>query len=156
MDRSISLANTISVICPGSYLPSSRGLRSLAIVLVPLVFCIVGPVTRAQTPGSDPATEPQPEPRMHGAHRPRSVGDQLDRLTTQLHLTADQQARVKIILDRRRADILQLRKAEPLTATDRFTKLEAVKRDALEKISALLTDEQRKIFRPSRQHPDAG
>jgi hypothetical protein len=125
-------------------------LRLLAVALVPLVFCIAGPVTRAQTAGSSPPAEPQPESRpVHGAHQPRSVADQLDRLTTQLHLSVDQQARVKIILDRRRAEMLRLRSAQSLTAVDRFTKVEAVKRDALEQINALLTDEQSKIFRPS-------
>lgn len=134
------------------------GRRSLAIALVPLVFCIVGPVARAQTAGSSPPTEPQPQPRpaQHGVPRPRSVADQLDRLTTQLHLSADQQARVKIILDRRQAEMLRLRGTDSLTAMDRFTKLEAVKRDALEKISALLTDEQRKSFPLSPQRPNGG
>jgi hypothetical protein len=134
------------------------GRRSLAIALVPLVLCIVGPVARAQTAGSSPPTEPQPQPRpaQHGVPRPRSVADQLDRLTTQLHLSADQQARVKIILDRRQAEMLRLRGTDSLTAMDRFTKLEAVKRDALEKISALLSDEQRKSFPLSPQRPNGG
>lgn len=133
------------------------GRRSLAIALVPLVFCILGPVAWAQTAGSSPPTGPQPEPRpAHGVQRPRSVADQLDHLTTELHLNADQQARVKIILDRRQAGMLRLRGTDSLTATDRFTKLEAVKRDALEKISALLTDEQRKSFPLSPQRPNGG
>jgi hypothetical protein len=111
----------------------------------------------AQCAGSSPPTEPQPEPpSARGVHRPRSVTDQLDRLTIQLHLTADQRARVKIILDRRRAEILRLRSADSLTAMNRFTKLEAVKRDALEEINGLLTEQQRKIFRPSRQPPNGG
>ena len=132
-------------------------LRSLAIALVPLVFCILGPVARAQTAGSSPPTEPQPQPRpAHGVPQPRSVADQLDRLTAQLHLSADQQARVKIILDRRQAEMLRLRGADSLTATDRFTKLEAVKRDALEKINDLLTDEQRKSFPLSPRRPNGG
>jgi hypothetical protein len=131
------------------------GRRSLTIALVPLVFCILGPVARAQTAGSSPPTEPQPRP-AHGVPQPRSVADQLDRLTTQLHLSADQQARVKIILDRRQAEMLRLRGADSLTATDRFTKLEAIKRDALEKINDLLTDEQRKSFPLSPQRPNGG
>jgi hypothetical protein len=131
--------------------PSGVRLRSLAIALMPLVFCTLSPVARAQSSSSSPATEPQPEPRpANRVHRPRSVAEELDRLTTQLHLSADQQARVKIILDRRQAEMLRLRGADSLTATDRFTKLEAVKRDALEKISALLSDEQRKVFRPEQ------
>ena len=141
----------------GRFFTAVVRLRSLAIALVPLVFCLVGPVARAQTAGSSPPAEPQPEPRpTHGVQRPRSVADQLDRLTTQLHLSADQQARVKIILDRQQAEILRLRGADSLTATDRFTKLEAVKRDAREKISALLTDEQRKNFPLSPQRPNGG
>ena len=132
-------------------------LRSLAMVLVPLVFCIVGPVAGAQSAGNSPMTEAQQEPRpANRVPRPRSVAEQLDRLTTQLHLTANQQARVKIILDRRQAEMLRLRGADSLTATDRFTKLEEVKRDALEKISALLTDEQRKLFPLSPQRPNGG
>jgi hypothetical protein len=130
--------------------PSGVRLRSLAIALMPLVFSNLSPVARAQSGSSSPATEPQPEPRpANRVHRPLSVADELDRLTTHLHLNADQQARVKIILDRRQAEMLRLRGADSLTAADRFTKLDAVKRDALEKISALLTDEQRKIFQPS-------
>ncbi len=135
--------------------PAAASLRSLAIALMPLVLCIVGPVARAQTAGSSPPTEPQPWP-THGVPRPRSVAVQLDRLTTQLHLSADQQAQVKIILDRRQAEMLRLRGADSLTAMDRFTKLEAVKRDALEKISALLTDEQRKSFPLNPQRPNGG
>jgi hypothetical protein len=150
MDQSIGLANTISVV-------GGVGLRSLAVALMPLVFCTLSPVARAQSGFSSPATEPQPEPRpANRAQRPRSVADQLDRLTTQLQLTADQQARVKIILDRRQAEMLPVRRADSLTARDRFTKLEAIKRDALEKINALLTDEQRKIFQLSPQRPNGG
>jgi hypothetical protein len=125
-----------------------------AVALAPLVFCLAGAVTWAQSAGSSPPTEPQPEPpSARGAHRPRSVTDQLDGLTIQLHLTADQRARVKIILERRRAEILRLRSADSLTAVDRFNKLEAVKRDALEEINGLLTEQQRKIFRPEPSTP---
>jgi hypothetical protein len=123
-----------------------------AVALAPLVFCLAGAVTWAQSTGSSPANEPQP-PSARGVHQPRSVTDQLDLLTIQLHLTADQRARVKIILDRRRAEILRLRRADSLTAVDRFNKLEAVKRDALEEINGLLTEQQRKIFRPEPSTP---
>jgi protein CpxP len=127
----------------------------LAVALAPLIFGISGPSAQAQDAGDSPPAQSQPELRpAHRARRPQSVADQLDRLTTQLHLTPAQQGRVKIILDRRQAQILELRGAGGLTATDRVTKLQAAKRDALEKIDAVLTDEQRKIFRPSRQRPN--
>lgn len=153
-------ARNCAGVCEDSMIVSSRRcfwagarLRALAIALVPLVFC-GSSSTWAQTPSNNPAA-PQPRSSIPRAQRPLSVADQLDRLTSQLHLTEDQQARAKIILDRRQAEIEQIRKTQPLTAMDRFMKLDAVKRDALEKINDLLTDEQRKIFQQSRQPGEA-
>lgn len=121
-----------------------------AAALVPLIFCIASSVTRAQSAGDGAPNEPQSEERpARAVHRPRSIDEQVNRLATKLHLTAAQQSGIKVILDRRRADILKLQKAESLSAADRFTKLEAVKRNALDQINALLTDEQRKILKPS-------
>lgn len=126
----------------------------LAVALAPLVFCLPAHAAQAQDADSSPPAESQPELRKaHRPHRAPTVDDQLDRLTAQLHLTPDQRGRAKVILEHRRAQMLQLREVKSLTAMDRFTKLQAIKRDALEKINALLTDEQRKTFRLSPPPP---
>ena len=112
-----------------------------------LVGCIVGGATQALNAGNGPAS------LARQPHRMQSVDDQVRRLNARLHLTAEQQAGVRTILNRRRAEILQLRAAPPPSAMDRFTKQQAVTRAAVDQIGALLTDEQRKIFVAPRQRP---
>ncbi|MDE2251382.1 MAG: hypothetical protein KGL25_08250 [Gammaproteobacteria bacterium] len=112
-----------------------------------LIACIVGSAAQAQTAGSHPAN-PAPLP-----HRVQSVDDQLRRLDAQLHLSSEQQARVRAILDRRQAQLLQLRTAQPVVAVERFAQVQAIDRATVEQIGAVLTDEQRKVFVAQRQPP---
>lgn len=129
---------------------------SLAAVTL-LLFTVAGPAARAQqSPEVSPEASSEAETKAQGPHRARSVASQLDRLTTQLHLTPDQQTKIKNILDRRRAEMLQLRKVQTLSATDRFAKVEVIRKGTVDDINGVLTEAQRKIFRPVRQRNGGG
>ena len=68
---------------------------------------------------------------------------QLDRMTTALSLTADQQTSIKAILDQNMKDNMALRADTSLSDDDRMAKMQAMRKAQGEKIKAVLTDDQK-------------
>ena len=68
---------------------------------------------------------------------------QVDRMTTALTLTADQQTTIKAILDANMKDTMALRADTSLSDDDRMAKMQAMRKAQTDKIKAVLTDEQK-------------
>ena len=96
------------------------------------------------TTGTDAATGPQAH---HGG--PAMM---LQRLTTQLTLTTDQQAQVKPILDAEAAQFKANKEDTSLTQPDRMAKNKAARESANTQINALLTPDQQAKFATMQQH----
>ena len=79
--------------------------------------------------------------RMHGPMTPEG---QLARLTKQLKLTEDQQAKIKPIIQEQHKQMLALRQDTSLSREDRFAKFRQIREKSFEKMKADLTPEQQK------------
>jgi Spy/CpxP family protein refolding chaperone len=84
--------------------------------------------------------------RRHTRGQMPSVDDQVKRMTTQLNLTDDQQAKVKPILEDQRQQMQQLRKDSSLSQDEKFGKMREVHEKASSQIKALLNEDQQKKF----------
>ena len=77
--------------------------------------------------------------RMRG---PMTPEDQLARMTKQLQLTDEQQAKIKPILEEQHKQMMDLRQDTSMSREDRFAKFREVRQKSLEKMKAILTPEQ--------------
>jgi len=71
---------------------------------------------------------------------------QLQHLTSQLDLSADQKAQIKPILENRDAQMKQLWQDQSLSQQDRHSKMQAIHQDTNSKIEAVLNDTQKQKF----------
>jgi Spy/CpxP family protein refolding chaperone len=87
-----------------------------------------------------------PLPQYGGQHmRGRMTPeDQLARMTKQLQLTDEQQARIKPILEEQHKQMMDLRQDTSMSREDRIAKFREVRQQSLEKIKPILTPEQQK------------
>jgi hypothetical protein len=92
-----------------------------------------------------------PVPRQSVRHIP-TLEDQVKSLTQRLNLDANQQAMVKIILERRQTELLEVYKDGSLSAVDRFAALKAVHERSDDRISRILNADQLKKFDQMRNH----
>jgi len=77
--------------------------------------------------------------RMRG---PMTPEDQLARMTKQLQLTDDQQAKIKPILEEQHKEMMDLRQDTSMSRQDRFAKFRDIRQKSLDKIKPILTAEQ--------------
>ena len=80
-------------------------------------------------------------------HHGMNPDAQLQHLTKQLDLTADQQAQIKPILESRDQQMKQLWQDQSLAPPDRHTKMKAIQEDSKGKIEAVLNDTQKQKYR---------
>jgi periplasmic protein CpxP/Spy len=80
-----------------------------------------------------------------------SVDDQLKMMSERLSLTADQQAKIKPILEDRSQQIQALMKDDTLSQDDRRTKARGIQEASASKIRDVLTDDQKKKFDEMQQ-----
>jgi glucose/arabinose dehydrogenase len=103
----------------------------------------------AHAPGPDQQAAPDTQRRAR--HLP-TLDEQLKILTDRLNLDATQQGMVKIILERRQSELLDVYKNQSLSAVDRFNAMKAVHDRAYDRIGRLLNPEQSKKFELMRPH----
>jgi Spy/CpxP family protein refolding chaperone len=101
---------------------------------------------------------PPPSPPPGGGDQPQgqrrgmpSVDDQVKMLSDRLNLTADQQTKIKPILEDQRTQAQALRKDDSLSDDDRRTKMRALRESTNSKIRDVLTDDQKKQFDEMQQ-----
>lgn len=77
--------------------------------------------------------------RMRG---PMTPEDQLARMTKQLQLTDEQQAKIKPILEEQHKQMMGLRKDTSMSREDRFAKFRDIRQKSIDKIKPILSAEQ--------------
>lgn len=86
--------------------------------------------------------------RMRG---PMTPEDHLARMTQQLKLTDEQQAKIKPILEIQHNKMMDLRQDTSMSREDRFAKFREIRQDSLEKIKPILTPDQQKQWEKIQQ-----
>jgi periplasmic protein CpxP/Spy len=96
----------------------------------------------------DTATPQSQQGPGQWGHGPRSMNPeaQLQHLTKQLDLTADQQAQIKPILEGRDQQMKQLWQDQALAPQDRHAKMRSIQDDSKGKIEAVLNDTQKQKY----------
>jgi Spy/CpxP family protein refolding chaperone len=83
---------------------------------------------------------------MGGGRRMPSVDDQIKHLTKQLNLSADQQTKLKPILEDQRKQMEAVHNDSSLSREDRFSKMQALRQSSDADIKGVLNEEQQKNF----------
>ena len=99
---------------------------------------------------------PLPQYGGRRMHRPMTPADQLARMTKQLKLTDEQQAKIKPILEEQHQKMMDLRQDTSMTREDRFAKFREIRKESLEKIKPVLTPEQQKKWEEIQQRRREG
>ncbi len=86
----------------------------------------------------------------HGRHH-ADPDERLAHMTKRYSLTADQQSQIKPILADGQQQMESLRSDTSLSRQDKFAKFQSLRQEQSQKISAVLTDEQRKKFDADQQ-----
>lgn len=81
-------------------------------------------------------------------HRPPSIDDRVKVLAKKLDLNETQQAAVKKILEQRQQETLRLRLDSSIAGSVRIERFRALQDDTVERIRAVLNEEQRKKYDP--------
>ena len=91
--------------------------------------------------------QPQPSQGQEGHGRGRMNPDrQLERLTQELNLTADQQSQIKPLLVDRNQRMQTLMQNQSLADDDRRTQAKTIRDDTDSKIMAILSDDQKQKY----------
>jgi len=98
------------------------------------------------TLGACAQQNPPPPGPPGGGRGPMSVDDQVKGLTDRLNLTADQQAKIKPILEDNRSQMMKLRQYDSISQEDKRAKGRGIREATNGKIRDLLTDDQKKQF----------
>ena len=105
-----------------------------------------------QAPQSSPAqpTHTQETPVNPAKPIPRrtTIDDRVKAFATALDLSDGQKVAVKRILEQRQIEILRLRQDPSLSGSDRMARLRLLQDQTVERIRAVLNDEQKKKYNP--------
>jgi len=95
--------------------------------------------------------QPGPERGHTGRRGMPTVDDQMKHLTKKLDLSADQQAKVKPILENQRNQMEQIHNDSSLAREDRFSKMQSIHDSANTQIKGVLNEDQQKKFDQMQQ-----
>jgi protein CpxP len=84
--------------------------------------------------------------RGMGRRSMESVDDQIKHLSKKLNLSADQQGKLKPILEDQRKQMEAIHSDSSLSREDRFSKMQALRQSSDTQIKSVLTDDQQKSF----------
>lgn len=98
------------------------------------------------TIGAFAQQNPPPPGPQGGGRGPMSVDDQVKNLADRLNLTADQQAKIKPILEDSRSQMMKIRQDDSLSPEDKRAKGRELREATNRKIREVLTDDQKKQF----------
>jgi Spy/CpxP family protein refolding chaperone len=115
---------------------------TLALALALLSF----PVIAQQTSSTDQTGEGQG--RHHGMP---SVDERVQHMTKALNLSADQQTKVKSILENQRDQMMSLKQDSSMSQQDRHAKFGQIHQDTQQKIRDVLNDDQKAKFDQMQQ-----
>jgi hypothetical protein len=116
----------------------------------PLIFALAAPAQQAATSPGVTARSGHAEP---GAQDVPTVGEQVRVLTVKLHLTADQQTKIKPIFQQLHDVQLKAVRDQSLTQEERLAIVRPQRLKAHDQVSAILSDDQKKKFEEYLQGP---
>jgi hypothetical protein len=98
-------------------------------------------------PGQDQNAQPgqQSAPQPQSAGRP-SIDDQVQSLSQQLNLSADQQAKVKTALEDQHTQAMNIVQDNAMAREDKIQKIHAIREGTINKVRTALNDDQKKKF----------
>lgn len=93
-------------------------------------------------------------PQGHG--QPMSPDQRLQMMTKQLNLTADQQEKIKPLLESQNQQMQALRQDSSLSREDRMTKMQEIRQGTNDQIKSALDADQQKKFEQTMSRPAHG
>jgi Spy/CpxP family protein refolding chaperone len=128
------------------------------------VFFIVGltgmialEMTGIATAQEHPPQPPGPNQARPGIHGPRSIDQELDHLTKDLELTADQQKQIRPLLQEHHDRIQTLFDRNPkLSRQDLGPQIHAISDETHHQIEPLLTEHQKQLVKAMQERMHAG
>ncbi len=108
------------------------------------------PDQQSGQPSAQPS-EPGMGRHMGGRRMMPSVDDQIKHLTKKLNLSADQQAKLKPILEDQRKQMDAVHNDSSLSREDRFSKMQALRQSSDTEIKGVLNEDQQKSFDKMRE-----
>jgi len=101
----------------------------------------------SQTPPSQTAPNMPPSQNQAQPGQRPSIDDQVQILSQQLNLTADQQTKVKTALENQHAQAMTIAKDPSMQRDEKLQKIHALREDTIGKVRSVLTsDEQKQKF----------
>lgn len=97
------------------------------------------------------AGAPLPQYGGRRMHRQMTPEDQLARMTKQLDLTEDQQAKIKPILEDQHKQMMDLRQDNSMSRQDRFEKMREIRKQTFDKIHPILDAKQQEKMEKMRK-----
>ena len=101
-------------------------------------------------PSGQPSEQPMGR-HMGGRGMMPSVDDQIKHLTKKLNLSADQQTKLKPILEDQRKQMDAIHNDSSLSREDRFSKMQTIRQSSDTEIKGVLNEDQQKSFDKMRE-----
>ena len=120
----------------------SRVVFPISLLVIALAFSTALAVRAAASPMQDAAADQSAPPQRQMP----SVDDQMKKLTQELTLTADQQAKIKPILEDQRTQMEAIRSDTQGTRRDHFMKMRDIHSGTVTKVKEVLNDDQKKKY----------
>ena len=95
-----------------------------------------------------------PQHQTHRQYKKPSIDDRVKTLSKLLDLNERQQSELKRVLWSRHDQVIKMLRAQSLSPVDRVNQFRAINDNTVERIMALLNEEQKKKYNPPRQ-PEA-
>jgi Spy/CpxP family protein refolding chaperone len=128
--------------------------------LLALAPALIAADTNTPPASTPPAGGPPAGGPPGGGMRRGGFGFNIEQLTTNLSLTADQIPKVQAVLDDQRKKMTDLmQQASSLSQEDRRTQVQAIRADVTAKMKGILTDDQFAKYqkmRPGNRRPGGG
>jgi Spy/CpxP family protein refolding chaperone len=127
-------------------------LTNVTIPALSAVFTLAIPcgVCAAQTPSSAPQSQTTSAPAPATTMKPPRPQREIKRLTNQLSLTADQQAKLRPIIEEQDKQIDQVQGDTTLSDTQKKEKIASIRQNSHAQIEPLLTDTQKQLYAQMR------
>lgn len=110
----------------------------------------------SQTQPAQPQPEQQAPPSQSQGPQGSTIDEQVKALSLELNLTADQQPKLKSILEDQRTQGMTIVSDKATTREDKVQKLHALREQTISKVRNMLTPDQQKKLDQMLQEPEPG
>ena len=112
------------------------------------------PAEPSQAQPAQPQQQPQTPPSQSQGQQGSTIDEQVKALSLELNLTADQQPKLKSILEDQRTQGMAIVNDKASTREDKVQKLHALRESTISKVREMLTPEQQKKLDQMLQEPE--